>query len=55
MRMHELDPRSNLEIVEGCGHLAPKMCPARVAAATVDFLNMNPAPVGQAVKLTKMP
>jgi pimeloyl-ACP methyl ester carboxylesterase len=45
-RMHTLDPRSELDVVEGCGHLAPHHCSARVAAATADFLKSNPAPSG---------
>lgn len=45
-KMHVLDPGSELEIVEGCGHLAPKTCPNRVAAATAAFLKQNPAPSG---------
>jgi len=53
-RMHALDPRSELDIVEGCGHLAPKTCPDRVAAATADFLKAQPAPSGQVRTLTKM-
>jgi len=54
IRMHELNPRSELDIMEGCGHLAPKTCASRVAAATADFLKMNPAPVGQVRTLAKM-
>jgi pimeloyl-ACP methyl ester carboxylesterase len=54
MQMHTLDPRSELDVVEGCGHLAPKTCPARVAAATADFLKTNPAPAGQVQTLAKM-
>jgi len=54
MQMHALDPRSELDIVEGCGHLAPKLCASRVAAATADFLKMNPAPVGQVRTLARM-
>jgi pimeloyl-ACP methyl ester carboxylesterase len=53
-RMHVLDPRSELDIVEGCGHLAPKVCPARVAQATADFLKAEPAPAGQVRTLTRM-
>ena len=52
-QMHTLDPRSELDVVEGCGHLAPKTCPARVAAATVAFLKANPAPAGGMQVLTK--
>jgi pimeloyl-ACP methyl ester carboxylesterase len=44
--IHTLDPQSELEIVEGCGHLAPKTCPGRVASATAEFLKANPAPPG---------
>jgi pimeloyl-ACP methyl ester carboxylesterase len=54
MQMHTLDPQSELDIVEGCGHLAPKMCAPRVAAATADFLKAKPAPMGQVRTLTKM-
>ena len=54
MRMHELDPRSELDVLEGCGHLAPKMCAPRVAAATADFLKSKPAMVGQVRTLAKM-
>jgi len=52
--MHQLDPRSELDVVEGCGHLAPKTCPARVAAATADFLKAQPAPEGLTGTLTNM-
>lgn len=45
-QMHTLVPQSNLAIIAGCGHLAPKTCPTRVASATVDFLKANPAPTG---------
>jgi len=54
MQMHSLDPRSEVDILEGCGHLAPKTCSARVAAATADFLKANPAPQGQVRTLAKM-
>jgi len=47
-RLQALDPRAELDVVEGCGHLAPKDpgCDDRVAAATAAFLHTNPAPVG---------
>jgi pimeloyl-ACP methyl ester carboxylesterase len=54
MQLHALDPQSELDILEGCGHLAPKTCSARVAAATADFLKANPAPMGQVRTLRKM-
>jgi pimeloyl-ACP methyl ester carboxylesterase len=53
-QMHTLDPQSELDIVEGCGHLAPKTCAARVAAATADFLKTNPAPTGGMHVLARM-
>jgi pimeloyl-ACP methyl ester carboxylesterase len=53
-KMHALDPRSELDIVEGCGHLAPRVCPARVAAATADFLRAQPVPTAQVRTLTNM-
>lgn len=53
-RMHALDPQSELDIVEGCGHLAPRVCAARVAPAVADFLRSNPAPTGQTRTLANM-
>ena len=53
-QMHTLDPKSELDIVEGCGHLGPKTCSSREAAATADFLKANPAPEGQVRTLTAM-
>jgi pimeloyl-ACP methyl ester carboxylesterase len=51
--LHRLVPQSELDVVQGCGHLAPKSCPARVIAATVDFLKANPAPSGGERSLKK--
>jgi pimeloyl-ACP methyl ester carboxylesterase len=55
-KMQALDPKAELDIVEGCGHLAPKVpgCSARVASATADFLRSNPVPVGGVRTLAKM-
>jgi pimeloyl-ACP methyl ester carboxylesterase len=53
-QMHALDPQSELDIVEGCGHLAPKTCPSRVAAATANFLKTNPSPAGGMHILARM-
>lgn len=53
-RMHSLDPRSELDIVEGCGHMAPLLCAARVAPAVADFLKSNPAPEGSVRTLANM-
>jgi len=52
--MHQLDPRSELDIVEGCGHLAPGLCAARVAPAVADFLKSDPAPQGEVRTLANM-
>lgn len=52
--MHALDPRSELDIVEGCGHLAPSLCAARVAPAVADFLKSNPVPEGEVRTLANM-
>ncbi len=53
-QMHTLYPQSELDIVQGCGHLAPKTCPDRVASATADFLKANPAPTGGLHTLARM-
>jgi pimeloyl-ACP methyl ester carboxylesterase len=52
--MHRLAPNSELDVVEGCGHLGPRTCSGREAAATADFLKANPAPAGLVRTLTKM-
>ena len=52
-KMHELDPQSDLDVVEGCGHLAPRLCWKRVAAATAAFLKADPAPAGQEQRFAK--
>jgi pimeloyl-ACP methyl ester carboxylesterase len=44
--MHALDPRSELDVIVGCGHLAPAGCTKRVAISTIDFLRAQPAPSG---------
>ncbi len=53
-QMHALDPRSELDIVEGCGHMAPLLCAARVAPAVADFLKSNPPPEGGMRTLANM-
>ncbi len=53
-RMHALNPRSELDIAEGCGHLAPSLCAARVAPAVADFLKSNPPPAGGERTLANM-
>jgi pimeloyl-ACP methyl ester carboxylesterase len=44
--IHQLVPQSELDILPGCGHLAPGRCSTRAAAATVDFLKATPPPQG---------
>jgi pimeloyl-ACP methyl ester carboxylesterase len=41
-KMHELIPGSVLNVVEGCGHLAPLECSQPVVEGTVDFLRAEP-------------
>jgi pimeloyl-ACP methyl ester carboxylesterase len=41
-RIHQSVPQSVLNIVEGCGHLAPAECSRPVVEATVDFLRSEP-------------
>ena len=45
-KIHELIPGSVLNIVEGCGHLAPLECSGPVVKSTVDFLRTEPAMQG---------
>jgi len=45
-KMHAMVPASELDVIKGCGHLAPVVCPGRVTAATVAFLKADPAPTG---------
>jgi pimeloyl-ACP methyl ester carboxylesterase len=42
-KIHELIPGSVLNVVEGCGHLAPLECSKPVVEGTVDFLRADPA------------
>jgi pimeloyl-ACP methyl ester carboxylesterase len=37
-RMHQLIPQSQLEIIPGCGHLAPGQCVDRIGPKVVAFL-----------------
>jgi pimeloyl-ACP methyl ester carboxylesterase len=40
--IHKRVPQSVLNIVEGCGHLAPAECPRPVIEGTVEFLKAEP-------------
>ena len=53
-QMHALAPHSELDIVEGCGHLAASLCAARVAPAVADFLKSDPPPEGGVRTLANM-
>jgi pimeloyl-ACP methyl ester carboxylesterase len=44
--MHQQIPQSVLEIYDGCGHLAPGQCAARIGPRLVDFLQ-NKQPQSQ--------
>ena len=37
-KMHQLIPQSELDVIGGCGHLAPNACAAEVAPFVVNFL-----------------
>lgn len=37
-RMHDLIPRSQLEVFAGCGHLAPEQCADQIAPRALEFL-----------------
>jgi pimeloyl-ACP methyl ester carboxylesterase len=45
-KIHELIPGSILNVVEGCGHLAPLECSKPVVKGTVEFLRAEPAMQG---------
>ena len=53
-QMHALAPKSEMDIVEGCGHLAAGLCAARVAPAVADFLKSTPPPEGGVRTLANM-
>ena len=53
-QMHQLVPKSELDILAGCGHLAPNRCSSRAAQATADFLKANPVPSGSVRTLQSM-
>jgi len=40
--MHKSVPQSVLDVVEGCGHLAPSQCAKPVVEGTVEFLKAEP-------------
>ena len=46
---HAQIPQSVLEIYDGCGHLAPRECAARIGPNTLDFLRAEP-PIPPQVK-----
>jgi pimeloyl-ACP methyl ester carboxylesterase len=45
-RMHQLIPGSTLDVVDGCGHLAPSECWKPVLKSTVEFLKAQPTTLG---------
>lgn len=44
-QIHSAVPQSELEILDGCGHLAPAQCSGRVAPVVNGFLD-EPSPIG---------
>jgi pimeloyl-ACP methyl ester carboxylesterase len=40
--IHEKVPQSVLNVIEGCGHIAPSECAGAVTESTVDFLRSEP-------------
>jgi pimeloyl-ACP methyl ester carboxylesterase len=44
--MHRLIPHSTLDLIDGCGHLAPAQCPNSALKAAVDFLDAPQPPQG---------
>ena len=52
--MHALVKSSELNVLEGCGHMAPLICDARTATATADFLKSDPPPAGGERTLVNM-
>jgi pimeloyl-ACP methyl ester carboxylesterase len=45
-KMHALDPNSELDVMQGCGHLVPAVCTGQAVSAVTDFLKAEPAKVG---------
>jgi pimeloyl-ACP methyl ester carboxylesterase len=37
-KMHRLVPQSQLDVIEGCGHLAPVQCADKIGPGFVEFL-----------------
>jgi pimeloyl-ACP methyl ester carboxylesterase len=38
-KMHRLVPQSQLDVIQGCGHLAPGQCATEIGPKVVEFLN----------------
>jgi pimeloyl-ACP methyl ester carboxylesterase len=38
-KMHRLIPQSQMDVVHGCGHLAPNECARQIGPSMVNFLN----------------
>jgi pimeloyl-ACP methyl ester carboxylesterase len=41
--IHRLVPQSELDVIPGCGHLAPGQCAAQIAPEVVGFLKQRAA------------
>ncbi|HEX4154661.1 MAG TPA: alpha/beta hydrolase [Acidobacteriaceae bacterium] len=53
-QMHAMVAGSELDILKGCGHLAPARCSGRAAQATADFLKAATPPAGSVRTLQNM-
>jgi pimeloyl-ACP methyl ester carboxylesterase len=42
IKIHALIPQSQLDVVAGCGHLAPRQCAAQIGPKVVDFVGQQP-------------
>jgi pimeloyl-ACP methyl ester carboxylesterase len=51
-RIHALIPGSVMQVVKGCGHLAPEECAEPVTEGTVRFLDAQPAMSGGVMNLS---
>jgi len=40
-KMHSLIPQSDLQVFNGCGHLAPEQCSGAMAPVAVEFLQRS--------------
>jgi pimeloyl-ACP methyl ester carboxylesterase len=51
IEMHQQIPQSTLQVYDGCGHLAPGQCAARVGPRLIDFLQGKPPQSKQTIEI----